>query len=168
MVAGLPPTNFIGNGGDTQFSNVVKLVSELSAFIEAEVLKRKLVRGNFPILRPTHCHILVDAESIHIVYTNTGAGAIPFFNVSDLTSSVQSPVLKGIDAIMLVEGQLGYTDCQAISISKSPLDTPEENRIQALRDEAVDYVTHIKAMLDKNLETVLECEAVMLHGQKAS
>jgi hypothetical protein len=151
MAAYLPPLGFMGNGGDNQFSNVVKLASELREFVEVEVQKRYLVRGVFPILRPAHYHILVDAESIHIVYTNTGAGALPFFNVTDLTAGEQSPVLTGMDAIMLVEGQLGYADCQAISIPKSLLDAPEENRIKVLRDEALDYVMQVKAMLDEKL-----------------
>lgn len=149
MAAGLPPLAFMGNGGDEQYSDIVKLASELRQSIEAEVLKRNFVRGVFPILRPAHYHIIVDAEYIHIVYTNTGAGALPYFNVVDITARGASPVFTGMDAIRLVQGQLGYADCQAISIPKSLLDASDEDRTKELLNEAADYVEQIKSVLER-------------------
>jgi hypothetical protein len=111
---GLPGT-FVGNAGEPAFAKIKRATDEFIDAVEQILRERGIARGFVRVLRPANFHIIADVQPIHIVYTNTSAGGIPAVNITDFTQQNMLTPLTGEQAIQIVERDLGYRDCEAVT-----------------------------------------------------
>jgi hypothetical protein len=137
------PLAFIGNASDQTLAQLKLVVDVLLDDIEQIARERRMARGALPIVRLANFHIVADVNSIHVVYTNTGAGGLPAVNITDLTTRGLMAPLEGSDAILIVQNELGYRDCQALSVSRIFEGKSRDELPAALRSEAEGYVAAI-------------------------
>jgi hypothetical protein len=144
VVMGLPG-NFVGNAGDQAFAALKQLADEFIDAVIQVAEERSISRGFLPILRPSNFQILADTESVHIVYTNNGAGALPAVNITDFTENSITRAFTGSEAGAIVEHQLGYTNCEIVTVSRGLVDKSKDEQHAAMMEEAQDYINHFLA-----------------------
>lgn len=130
----------MGNAGDPAFARIKQIADEYIDAVEQIARERRIARGFFPILRPANFFIIGDVQSIHIVYTNSSAGVIPAINITDFTQRGMAVSFTGQEAGQLVERDLGYRDCEIVTVSRELDDKPAEMQRAVMLEEAQGYL----------------------------
>lgn len=143
------PGNFMGNASDPRFAGIKALVDAFLENVEAATKNRSLFRGEIPVLRPANFYLLADADSVHVVFTNSGAGGLPMVMIRDIADELPDTSIHNVAAAETVEKGVGWSDCHAVSLPRVLIDAPTENRDRAIASIAGSYLDGVMASADQ-------------------
>lgn len=141
-----------GNLDDITQNAVRRVLSKFQEDVQKKGKERGLYPSQLGVLRPCNTCVIVDIMYLHVVYTNTNVGGIQRFNHQDFRKENTS--LTTGNAIYLIQRDLGWQQCSALTLPVGILDETDERLESAILQFVEQYLQQEALNIERSKRVV--------------